>query len=359
MPSFFIPARDTRHRIACFALYRALLRQVPRVSLPAELTSRPGWINPIRYLIQAGFRRNKNDTSARLVTSALQSGYRFLTLLNRAHDPSTPQHNEILAFLRERQSNFPPPRPPPPPPPPSIGPDAEQQEDNKNSTARPSYVPLLTKVSAPGEKPVYKSTVRPLPLSELSGGVRKVPVLEQATSGHTFLRVGKPQSPFLGSFLHRKGKRRQERITLVRELQDEYLVQARDEDRWEAGLEALAREEGVGRLAGYGAEGRVDPAVDWGLYEFSVRLAAKHVGDGLTGEAEDMLARASAMLDIIDEEKKLAELEAKHRERLKKRARATRKRERKEEAERAERRRLWTEAREHEAQESETREKET
>lgn len=327
---------------------------MPRVSLPAELTSRPGWINPIRYLIQAGFRRNKNDTSARLVTSALQSGYRILTLLARAHDPSSPQHNEIVTFLRERQSNFPPTRPPPPPPPPSTSPDAEQ-EDNKSSTARPSYMPLLTKVSAPGEKPVYKSTARPLPLSELSGGVRKVPVLEQATSGHTFLRVGKPQSLFLGSFLNRKGARRQERITLVQELRDEYLVQARDEDRWEARLEALAREERV-ELAGYGAEGRVGPAVGRGLYELSVRLAAKHVGEGLTGEAEDMLARARAMLDIVDEEKKLAELEAKHRERLKKRARATRKRERKEEVERTERRRLWSEAREHEARESEMRE---
>ncbi|KAI3398358.1 hypothetical protein diail_9450 [Diaporthe ilicicola] len=332
----------------CFALYRALLRQVPRISLPADLTSRPGWINPIQYLIRAGFRRNKNDTSARLVTSALQSGYRFLTLLTRAHDPSSPQHNEIVAFLRERQSKF----PPQPPPTSTTTTDAEAGDNKKDRTASSTArVPLLTKVSAPGEKPVYKSTARPLPLSELSGGVRKVPVLEQSTSGHVFLRIGKPQSPFLGSFLHRKSDQRQRSITLKLELENEYLAQAQDEDRWEARLAQLAREEGV-ELAGYGNEGwRADPELDWGLYEFSVRLAAKHMADRLNSEADDMFARAKAMLDIIDEEKKLAEAEARDRKRLKKRARATRKRERKEEIERAQRRRLWCEARGHEARE--------
>ncbi|KAH8754759.1 ubiquitin-conjugating enzyme [Diaporthe sp. PMI_573] len=322
---------------ALIAVRKALLRQVPRISLPADLTSRPGWINPIRFLIRAGFRRNKTDTSPRLVTSALQSGYRFLTLLARAHDASAPQHSEIVAFLRERQSKFPPPPPP----------GAREAED-ENKSRRVAAVPLLTRVSAPGEKPVYKSTVRPRPLSELSGGERKVPVLEQSSAGHSFLRIGKPQSHFLGSFLQRKGNARQRRITLVRELQDEYMTQARDEDRWEAELVRLARAEGA-RLKGYGAEGAQS-----GAYAQSVKVGIRHAGEGLTREMEDMFARARAMLDIVEEEKKLAEAEAKDRQRLKKRERATTKRERKEEAERAERRRLWQEAREQEAREKET-----
>lgn len=314
---------------------------MPRISLPADLTSRPGWINPIQFLIRAGFRRNKHDTSPRLVTSALQSGYRFLTLLTRAHDASTPQHSEIVAFLRERQSKF-------PPPPPAGAPEAEDKNKN-TATKRAAVVPLLTRVSAPDEKPVYKSTARPLPLSELSGGVRKVPVLDQSSAGFSFLRVGKPESHFLGSFLQRKGEARQRRITLIQELQDEYLTQARDEDRWENALVRLARVERC-KLEGYGAEGAAGP----GPYEQSVHVGIKHAGEGLTREVEDMFARARAMLDIVEAEKKLAEAEAKDKKRLKKRERATRKRERKEEAERAERRCL----REQEAREQEAREQE-
>lgn len=316
---------------------------MPHIALPADLTSHPGWINPIRFLIRAGFRRNKADTSPRLVTSALQSGYRFLTLLTSAHDASSPQHSEIVAFLRERQSKFPPPPP--------AGTKVDGEEKNKNNGARrraAEAVPLLTLVSAPGEKPVYKSTVRPRPLSELSGGVRKVPVLEQASAGHSFLRIGKPQSHFLGSFLHRKTDARQRRITLAKELQDEYLTQARDEERWEAELVRLARAEGR-RLVGYGAE---DGWAD--SYERTVVLGSEYVAEGLTRELEDTFARARAMLDIVEAERELAEAEAKDRKRMKKRERATRKRERKEEAERAERRRLREEAREHEEREHET-----
>lgn len=294
-------------------------------------------MNPIQYLIRAGFRRNRGDTSPRLVTSALQNGYRFLTLLTRAHDTSTPQHSEIVAFLRERQSHF------PPPPPAGSTEGEEGQKKNKEARRRAAAVPLLTLVSAPGEKPVYKSTVRPRPLSELSGGVRKVPVLEQANSGISFLRIGKPESRFLGSFLHRKVDTRQRRITLIREMQDEHVTQARDEDRWEAELVRLARAEGRRLVGGYGTEGGMADS-----YAHAVHVGIKYASEGLQREMDDMFARARAMLDIVEAEKRLAEAEAKHRKRLKKRERATRKRERKEDAEREERRRLREEAREHE-----------
>lgn len=306
---------------------------MPHITLPADLTSRPGWINPVRYLIRAGFRRNKHDTSPRLVTSALQNGYRFLTLLTRAHDVSAPQHSEIVAFLRERQSKFPPP--PPPPGAPEEGTHSKSNKENK-TRRHPDAVPLLTRVSAPGEKPVYKSTVRPRPLSELSGGVRKVPVLEQANSGHTFLRIGKPESRFLGSFLHRRGDARQRRITQILELQDEDMTQARDEERWEAELVRLAAAEGR-ELVGYGPEGDRKH-----LYQSSVHVGIRHTGEWLTREMEDMFARARAMADIVEAEEKLAEAEAKDRKRLKKRERATAKRER------------WKEAREQEEREHET-----
>lgn len=231
------------------------------------------------------------------MTSALKSGYRFLNLLARAHDASSPQHTEIITFLRDRQNSFPPPRPPPKPP-------------------RERPPPLLTKVSEPGMPPVYRSTVRPRPLAELTGGVRKVPVLDE-TNNIAFLRIGKPQSHSHAMFLRRKGSRRHERITEMQHLSEEAAPAAAEEDMWEETLEMLALEENVdipdagdegGSLKMAGHKTRKVKVV--GPYQHTV----KEHGIGymvmkLDEEAADTAARATAMLDIVDEEKKLAEQE--------------------------------------------------
>lgn len=333
MPSFFVPARDSRHRAACthihelctcratqltdtislplgFALFRALLRQVPRISLPNDLTSRPGWTNPIKFLIHSSFRRNKNDTSPRLVTSALKSGYRFLTLLTQAHNPSGTQHAEIVSFLRDRQSRFPPA-------------DQPKRAEPSTKSIRHAELPLLTKVSGPGERPAYQSTFRPRPLPELSGGTRRVPVLEEANGGIPFLRIAKPQSHYLGSYIQRKGARRQHQVSLLQQLAEESKVEAQEEDAWEDELARLAAEEGV-ELEGYRElrERRGGP----GAYEQSVRVAIDHVSQKLSDEVDDMKARAVAMLDIVDEEKRLAAEEEKERKRLKRWERNVRRR---------------------------------
>lgn len=92
----FVPKRSSQHRIACIALYRALFRQAQTISIPnglhlpltaaeaaeAERSSQsplhvpPDKRNPILPLIARQFRRNKNDTSPRLIHAALVSGYK-------------------------------------------------------------------------------------------------------------------------------------------------------------------------------------------------------------------------------------------------------------------------------------------
>lgn len=269
-----------------FALCRALLRQVPHISLPGELTSRPGWINPIRYLILSGFRRNKNDTSPRLVTSALLSGYRMLTLLTDARDASSPSHTELLTFLLDRHRAFPAYRAPPPPPPPPA----------------PKPPPLLTKVSSPGELPLYASTVRPLPLDQISGGKRKVPKFEMAQNV-PFLRVGKPQSHAHAAYMRVKIARRQNRITALMKMTEEEYFHYDTEDEWDAEMRRLAREEGVELDMD---EDEPHPL----LYKQVLRASGvDHLKRVLEDEVEDMQARATTMLDIIEEEEKLAKLE--------------------------------------------------
>lgn len=296
-----------------FALYRALLRQIPHISLPGDLTSRSDWINPITHLIQHGFRRNKDDTSPRLVTSALQSGYRFLALLNGAQDTSSASHAEVISFLRERQKAFPPPRAPQVAAPP-----------------KPRPPPLLTRVSAPGQRPVYKATVRPLPLSQLSGGTRKVPVFEDA-QGVPTLRLGKPESHPHANFIKNKAMRRQLRITALQSLWEERRRDASEEDAWEAAVQALAVDEGVELSDQDDENGTAKKGASHhnylqkrqlGSYEVTVReFGHDYLSAKLREEMVDMQARATALLDLRDDEQRLADIE---KEEKKQRRRAAR-----------------------------------
>lgn len=296
-----------------FALYRALLRQIPRISLPGDLTSRSDWINPITHLIQHGFRRNKEDTSLRLVTSALQSGYRFLALLNRAQDASSASHAEVISFLRERQKAFPPPRAPQVAAPP-----------------KPRPPPLLTRVSEPGQRPEYKATVRPLPLFQLSGGTRKVPVFEDA-QGVPTLRLGKPESHSHANFLKNKAMRRQLRITDLQSLWEERRREASEEDAWEATVQALAVGEGVELSDEVDENGTAKTGTRHynysqkrqpGSYEVTVReFGYDYLSAKLREEMIDMQARGTALLDLRDEEQRLADIEKEEKKQRKRAAR--------------------------------------
>lgn len=67
----YIPARDCRHRIAVFGLYRALLRSADRIALPAGEFS-----TTLSHIIRKQFRRNGYEVSSRLVFAALTAGYK-------------------------------------------------------------------------------------------------------------------------------------------------------------------------------------------------------------------------------------------------------------------------------------------
>lgn len=76
----FKPARSSRHRTACFALYRALVRQAVGVPLPDDLQLPPSAsgrakTHPVHHLVKRQFRRNADDVSKRLVFAALAAGY--------------------------------------------------------------------------------------------------------------------------------------------------------------------------------------------------------------------------------------------------------------------------------------------
>ncbi|KAK0643979.1 hypothetical protein B0T16DRAFT_191558 [Cercophora newfieldiana] len=278
MPLPVKPARDARHRLACFALYRALLRQGRRVPLADDIAPGlfPGPAHPIQALVRKAFRRNRRIDSQRLVVSALQNGYRFLSLLHTAaQTPPPPARNEVLSFLRENQARVlaararaaaVPPKPAPPPKP-----------------------PILTLVSE--NPPVYKPTNPPRPLSDFKSGVRRVPTLTE-TMNFPFLRLNKPQSPILSRALRHRRDTRENVLIEVKRLRDHGYEEAKQEDQWEALVQKMlgAPEEKPTYLQCF--KGALWEAQKW-----------------LNADYMDSLARGRALWEIVEREKALAKKE--------------------------------------------------
>ncbi|KAI1765023.1 hypothetical protein GGR53DRAFT_290312 [Hypoxylon sp. FL1150] len=347
MPGFFIPARNSRHRTACFALYRALLQQAPRIRLPDDLATARGPVNPIKHLIRRSFQRNRNDTSPRLVFPALKAGYQILALLRSAadHSPSTSStpspsaftpnadYASVISFLRtrldERNRTLDAKK---------LHPPHSRTPPRPSSAPRPDAIPLLVNVTPaptpqnPNPKPLYEIPSRPRPLAELGGtGRRKVPRLDMA-SDMPFLRIAKPQPPVLSRVLTQKIRKRVARGGFTKYLYDDALPEADWEDEWERAVAKLMEAEQRRRSSsprqrrGEGGGGQHSEVREENSY--SVREEARAIrgefraGDTfrhavwhhgilylqsvLSREREYHVARADAMRRLIDEETALA-----------------------------------------------------
>ncbi|KAI1307192.1 hypothetical protein F5Y03DRAFT_383936 [Xylaria venustula] len=317
---FLVPARNSRHRIACLALFRALLRLAPQVSLPDDLAS--GWgagKNPIAIHIRRAFRRNVSDTSPRIIYPALSAGYRMLSVLHgAATSPDSEHHASIITFLQsrleERQrslANRPPPKP---------------SFDPKSAAPHPGTLPLLVRVSPPPgpstsqQKPVYATPHRPRPQSELGGtGRRKIPRLDLA-GDIPFLRLTKPQPPVLSRVLGQKVRRRAERAEKVTEIKTDMLPDAKLEDEWDAEMARLMLAE-KGARGERGPPSKLAASAQWqaihdvgaGLphdessHVYTLRQhGIRAIEDMLTSERTNDVARADAMRRLIIQEKALA-----------------------------------------------------
>ncbi|KAI0808526.1 hypothetical protein GGR55DRAFT_195606 [Xylaria sp. FL0064] len=316
---FLIPARDSRHRIACLALYHALLRLAPQIPLPDELAS--GWgpgKNPIAIHIQRAFRRNVADTSPRIVYPALSAGYRMLSVLqDAAASPSSQHHASIVAFLHPRLAERQRSLANRPPPPPSYNP--------KSDRPHPDTLPLLVKVSPPPSPsnphptPVYTTPHRPRPQSELGGtGRRKIPRLDLA-SDIPFLRFTKPQPAVLSRVLRQKVEKRTWRAQAMTSMQAEGLPEARLEDEWESQMARLMIAEksvkrdnrSSGDLIHKGWQDEHDVGIgnrrDERSHAYTLeRHGVRALADLLTRERVKEVAIADAMRQLIIKEKALA-----------------------------------------------------
>ncbi|KFY53154.1 hypothetical protein V496_07864 [Pseudogymnoascus sp. VKM F-4515 (FW-2607)] len=168
MPKQFIPQKRGAHRIACIALYRALLSKCRLIDIPPSFNR--GNVPPIKHIIRRQFRRNAHVTSGPLAVAALRVGYEAEELLHTASTGSDAAHSKILELLRglqaegdaarlEKAAN--PPLPPPPP--------------RRKPEPYPGAIPVLQQ--------------RPLPKSQLTGR-RRVPILTRQKRHDTLDRLG-------------------------------------------------------------------------------------------------------------------------------------------------------------------------
>ncbi|RFU36311.1 hypothetical protein B7463_g43, partial [Scytalidium lignicola] len=212
-PQYFPPKASGPHRIACFALYRALLQQCPRIPLPAELQNSSLPCNPIKHLIRKGFKRNARDTSPRFVITALETGYTFEKLLRSAGDGNIASISQIHTLLNQ------------------IRKEAAAQKAHQTIHPPPPKPRRPLPAPYPGAEKVIES--RPRPKEQLGGtGRRKVPIFAATTSGSAFLRFKKPQSEYLNRVLRDKLHQKLNRMDGINRI-EEGLEWARTEDAWE------------------------------------------------------------------------------------------------------------------------------
>lgn len=213
----------------------------------------------------------------------------FLSVLKAAQHAPSPDHDSLVAFLREDAAA-------------AAGRLAASDEPPSPWAPRPGTIPLLTKVEPrPGSTsttaPRYEATLRPLPRAQLTGGVRKLPLLESG-NGIPFLRLGKPQSPVLSRVVRQKGARLQKQIAKRKALTEEDLVAAREEDQWDGLMRDLGAREETAQKARF-----ADPVV----------ASIAEARAWLVADREDRVARAKAMWDIVVKERALSKKETEER----------------------------------------------
>ncbi|RAL63470.1 hypothetical protein DID88_003890 [Monilinia fructigena] len=290
MPAQFIPRKSGRHRIACIALYRALLEQCLRVPIPAELQPK-GPIHPLKHLIRKQFRRNVREHSPRIVVAALKMGYENEKLIRTAGDGDPRSRSQIYELLRYR----------------------------KNVAAASALVPQPPKPkirypeAIPGAPKLLE--VRPLPFEKLSGP-RHVPKFAKAMVSN-FLRIQKPQSPYLSRVLRDKIDTRQKRTDSRERI--EYLEEiAIAENTWEDIVEDHLEDEGLS----VDKWNLKQPGLGWGvgLWEKDLQFADAFVRNLMTNESRKVVELSKIQLELVDKEKELWRQERGQRRHEKKQA---------------------------------------
>jgi len=152
-----------------------------------------------------------------------------------------------------------------------------------------------------------------------------VPILTTTTRGYPFLRLRKPQSPFLSRVLRQKIKQRQQRFDTVDAI-DVGLEYAEAEAEWERNVMEQLAEDGVPNKEWMETEGKYWDRGSPGWTEAAAR-AKEEVLRSLMADQRKAKEVGEKMLDIVDKERELWRQERGRRRHEKKVAKKLRKQE--------------------------------
>ncbi|TKA49299.1 hypothetical protein B0A55_12796, partial [Friedmanniomyces simplex] len=254
MPPYHTPRTSTPHRLAALALFRALLL-ASRTLPPASIS--PPQRNDLQNLIRNRFKQARHEQSTRRLRLAFEAGYEGTDLLDAAVAGEGGSQGYVLELLARAPARV--KRAPP-----LTTLDLEiVKELKRNLRVRPeeasSQIPTSSSpfsFSSTSSPPPHSTTTptntanssplarRPLPLSELTGGKRLIPVLYNA-QGIPVLRFSKPQPAALSGYINHRVEVKQKRHDTRHRLAEE-LVVAGWEDEWEGILgRYMGEREGV------------------------------------------------------------------------------------------------------------------
>ncbi|KAH7312160.1 hypothetical protein B0I35DRAFT_49127 [Stachybotrys elegans] len=283
--SAFVPARNSRHRTAVFALYRALLRAGRQVPLP-KINRLRGVANPISYLLRKKFDQARVSTSLRLNFAALTAGYKALNLLVDARQQGSAEHTRVVKHVSLKAD--------------SIARMRDGVRYKPRVESKPVRSPILTRVETPGKLHTYVSELLPRPKDAFQGD-RHIPRYAVTAQGQPFLRIKKPQPDTLSRRIHKADVESWAEQERIMEAEEELAPDAALEDMWESLVaEQLKRETGEAE----GGQPLLKETYTWGvqltwLYCLWQKQETKY----------DFWARGKALQKIIQDERALAEAE--------------------------------------------------
>lgn len=293
----YIPARDSRHRVSVLALYRALVRSASLIPLPPDVAARVAKgasapaRSPVAQIVRRSFAKNRAYTSLRLVYASMAAGYRFLTLFAKARNPGSAEYAQVVDHVRAhiRPATLAKTRPPPGPP-----------RDKE---------PLIFNVAPPGQAPQYTSSVLPRPKSALGddGTPRRVPSLCATSYGQPFLRIRKPQPRALSRMVGLKDLFFKNKVLKIVEINEDLIPEALLEDEWDAlVVDQIDRELGPSAAALHDDDEHGNEATHvWPMLQ-----ARLWVEFQMEKTWQDWVARGTALHQLVEEERALAERES-------------------------------------------------